>query len=101
MKPDITAIAPFFTGKTFPRRCPSTATLGFDVTFQGPDPDDIFFGIARRGAAMIMFKDVGVRCELGFDASRLDLKGRRSKSPPGGLRMPRVGPGDAAAGRRD
>jgi hypothetical protein len=34
--------------------------LGFDITFQGPDPDDIFFGIVQRGRAMIMFKDVGV-----------------------------------------
>ena len=34
--------------------------LGFDVTFQGPEPDDIFFGIVRRGGAMIMLKDVGV-----------------------------------------
>ena len=33
--------------------------LGFDITFQGP-PDDVFFGIVQRGAAMIMFKDVGV-----------------------------------------
>ena len=34
--------------------------LGFDITFQGPEPDDIFFGIVRRGAARIMFKDVGI-----------------------------------------
>lgn len=34
--------------------------LGFDVTFEGPEPDDIFFGIVQRGRAMIMFKDVGV-----------------------------------------
>jgi len=34
--------------------------LGFEITFQGPEPDDIFFGIVQRGAAMIMFKDVGV-----------------------------------------
>jgi catechol 2,3-dioxygenase-like lactoylglutathione lyase family enzyme len=34
--------------------------LGFEVTFQGPTPDDIFFGIVRRGGAMIMFKSVGV-----------------------------------------
>ena len=34
--------------------------LGFDVTFQGPEPEDIFFGIVRRGGAMIMFKEVGV-----------------------------------------
>src|SRR6188768_1679712 len=34
--------------------------LGFEITFQGPEPDDIFFGIVQRGKAMIMFKDVGV-----------------------------------------
>lgn len=32
--------------------------LGFEVTFQGPEPDDIFFGIVQRGRAMIMFKGV-------------------------------------------
>lgn len=35
--------------------------LGFDVTFEGPSPDDIFFGIVERGSAMIMFKEVGVK----------------------------------------
>ncbi|MBO9612923.1 MAG: VOC family protein [Dyadobacter sp.] len=34
--------------------------LGFEITFQGPSEDDIFFGIVERGAAMIMFKAVGV-----------------------------------------
>lgn len=34
--------------------------LGFDITFQGPEPDDIFFGIVQRGKAMLMFKDIGV-----------------------------------------
>ena len=34
--------------------------LGFDVTFEGPEPDDIFFGIVQRGRAMIMFKDVDI-----------------------------------------
>ena len=34
--------------------------LGFDVTFQGPSDDDIFFGIVQRGAAMIILKDIGV-----------------------------------------
>ena len=33
--------------------------LGFDITFKGPD-DDPFFGIVRRGGAMIMLKNVGV-----------------------------------------
>ena len=26
--------------------------LGFDVRFKGPEPHDIFFGIAERGRAM-------------------------------------------------
>lgn len=34
--------------------------LGFEITFQGPEPNDIFFGIVQRGRAMIMFKDIGV-----------------------------------------
>lgn len=34
--------------------------LGFEVTFQGPDESDIFFGIVQRGRAMLMFKAVGV-----------------------------------------
>ena len=34
--------------------------LGFEITFQGPSPDDVFFGIVRRGGAMIMLKQVGV-----------------------------------------
>lgn len=34
--------------------------LGFEITFQGPEPNDIFFGIVERGAAMIMFKAIGV-----------------------------------------
>ena len=60
-KPGISGIAPFFvvndvpTSLTFYRDY-----LGFDVTFQGPEPDDIFFGIVERGGAMIMFKAVGV-----------------------------------------
>jgi len=34
--------------------------LGFEVTFAGPEPDDIFFGIVQRGRSMIMFKAVDV-----------------------------------------
>ena len=34
--------------------------LGFEVTFEGPEPDDIFFGIVQRGRAMIMFKAIDV-----------------------------------------
>jgi catechol 2,3-dioxygenase-like lactoylglutathione lyase family enzyme len=60
-KPDISGIAPFFIVKNVPATLSFYhERLGFDITFQGPEPDDIFFGIVRRGAAMIMFKDVGV-----------------------------------------
>ena len=60
-KPDITAIAPFFIVRNVPAALSFYRDrLGFDITFQGPDPDDIFFGIVQRGAAMIMLKDVGV-----------------------------------------
>ena len=60
-KPEITGIAPFFIVKSVPVALSFYRDrLGFDVTFQGPDPDDIFFGIVQRGAAMIIFKDVGV-----------------------------------------
>jgi catechol 2,3-dioxygenase-like lactoylglutathione lyase family enzyme len=34
--------------------------LGFEITFEGPEPDDIFFGIVRRGGAQILMKEVGV-----------------------------------------
>ena len=34
--------------------------LGFTITFQGPEPDDIFFGMVERGNAMFMFKSIGV-----------------------------------------
>lgn len=60
-KPDISGIAPFF----IVRNVPATLSfyrdrLGFDVTFQGPDGEEVFFGVVQRGGAMIMFKDVGV-----------------------------------------
>jgi catechol 2,3-dioxygenase-like lactoylglutathione lyase family enzyme len=60
-KPDIAGIAPFFIVRNVPAALAFYRDrLGFDITFQGPDPDDIFFGIVQRGGAMIMLKDVGV-----------------------------------------
>jgi catechol 2,3-dioxygenase-like lactoylglutathione lyase family enzyme len=60
-KPAITGIAPFFIVKSVPAALAFYRDrLGFDVTFEGPEPDDIFFGIVERGAAMIMLKAVGV-----------------------------------------
>jgi hypothetical protein len=46
----ITGIAPIF------KNVPGALSvhrdrLGFDITFQGPHSDDIFFGIVQRGAA--------------------------------------------------
>jgi len=60
-KPEITGIAPFFIVSNVPAALAFYRDrLGFDITFQGPEPNDIFFGIVQRGAAMIIFKDVGV-----------------------------------------
>src|ERR1043166_9547925 len=60
-KTEISSIAPFFIVKNVPVALEFYRDrLGFDIAFQGPEPDDIFFGIVRRGGAMIMFKAVGV-----------------------------------------
>jgi hypothetical protein len=54
--------------------------LGFDITFQGPSDDDIFFGIVQRDTAMIMLKDVGVDPVPNYTR---DIK----KAPPAGTRI--------------
>ena len=60
-KTEISGIAPFFIVKNVPVALSFYRDkLGFDITFQGPSDDDIFFGIVQRGAAMIMMKDIGV-----------------------------------------
>jgi catechol 2,3-dioxygenase-like lactoylglutathione lyase family enzyme len=60
-KTEIGGIAPFFIVKNVPTALRFYRdSLGFDITFQGPSEDDIFFGIVQRGAAMIFMKDVGV-----------------------------------------
>ena len=61
MKAAISGIAPFFIVRDVPAALAFYQDrLGFDVTYQGPEPGDIFFGIVQRGAAMIMLKDVGL-----------------------------------------
>jgi len=58
---EISGISPFFIVSHVPTTLAFYRDrLGFDITFQGPDPDDIFFGIVRRGGAQILFKEVGV-----------------------------------------
>ena len=60
-KTEISGIAPFFIVKNVPAALKFYhGQLGFDIIFQGPSEDDIFFGIVKRGAAMIMLKDIGV-----------------------------------------
>src|SRR5215471_20974850 len=60
-KPEIRCIAPLFIVRDVPAALAFYRDrFGFEITFQGPDPNDIFFGIVERGAAMIMLKDVGV-----------------------------------------
>ena len=60
-EPDITGIAPFFIVRNVPAALAFYRDrLGFEITFQGPEPDDIFFGIVERGAATIILKEVGV-----------------------------------------
>ena len=60
-KPAITSIAPLFIVRDVPAALAFYRDrLGFEITFQGPEPNDIFFGIVQRDAAVIMFKDVGL-----------------------------------------
>lgn len=60
-KAEISGIAPFFIVKNVPAALAFYRDrLGFDILFQGPTEDDIFFGIVQRGAAMIILKDIGV-----------------------------------------
>lgn len=59
--PEMSGIAPLFIVRDVPAALAFYRDrLGFDVTFEGPEPDDVFFGIVQRGGAMIMFKSVGV-----------------------------------------
>lgn len=60
-KAEISGIAPFFIVRNVPAALKFYHdSLGFDITFQGPTEDDIFFGIVQRGGAMIILKDIAV-----------------------------------------
>ena len=57
----ISGISPFFIVRHVPTSLAFYRDrLGFEITFEGPELDDIFFGIVRRGGAQILMKDVGV-----------------------------------------
>ena len=58
---EISGISPFFIVSHVPTSLAFYRDqLGFEITFEGPEPNDIFFGIVRRGGAQILMKDVGV-----------------------------------------
>lgn len=58
---EVGAVAPLFIVRNVPATLEFYRDkLGFTITFQGPEPNDIFFGMVQRGSAMIMFKDIGV-----------------------------------------
>jgi catechol 2,3-dioxygenase-like lactoylglutathione lyase family enzyme len=60
-RPEVGSVAPLFIVRDVPTALAFYRdALGFDITFQGPEPADIFFGIVQRGKAMIMFKSIGV-----------------------------------------
>ena len=78
-KPDVGGVAPLFIVKNVPEALAFyRVRFGFDITFEGPEPNDIFFGIVQRGRAMIMLKDVGVEaipnhtCDIGQGIARWD-----------------------------
>ena len=58
---EIAGIAPFFIVRDVPIALAFYRDrLGFNIIFQGPSEDDIFFGIVSRGGAMIFLKAIGV-----------------------------------------
>ena len=60
-KEEIGGISPLFIVRNVPQTLAFYRDkLGFEVTFEGPEPDDIFFGMVQRGRAMLMFKAVDV-----------------------------------------
>ena len=59
--PIISGIAPFFIVKNVTNAMKFYKDkLGFEIVYQGPSEDDLFFGIVKRDAAMIILKDIGV-----------------------------------------
>lgn len=60
-EPTIAGIFPFFIVRDVPTSLAFYRDrLGFEVTFEGPEPDDVFIGMVRRDHAHILFKSVGV-----------------------------------------
>lgn len=59
--PEIGGVSPLFIVRDVPKTLAFYRdSLGFEVVFEGPSPDDIFFGMVQRGRAMLMFKSIDV-----------------------------------------
>jgi catechol 2,3-dioxygenase-like lactoylglutathione lyase family enzyme len=76
---EISSVMPFFIVRDVPSSLAFyEKRLGFETAFEGPGPDDVYFGIVRRGGAAIMLKAVGVQplpnCtrEIGSGIARWD-----------------------------
>src|SRR5262249_3379699 len=64
---EISGISPFFIVNDVPSSLSFYRDrLGFEITFEGPEPNDIFFGIVRRGGAQILLKAVGVKAAPNY-----------------------------------
>jgi catechol 2,3-dioxygenase-like lactoylglutathione lyase family enzyme len=60
-RPEIGGASPCFIVRDVPATLAFYSDkLGFEITFEGPEPNDIFFGIVERDRAMLMFKAVDV-----------------------------------------
>jgi catechol 2,3-dioxygenase-like lactoylglutathione lyase family enzyme len=60
-QPEVGVIMPLFVVRNVPRTLAFYRDkLGFEITFEGPEPNDIFFGMVKRGSDEIMFKDIAV-----------------------------------------
>ncbi|MBL8961102.1 MAG: VOC family protein, partial [Gemmatimonadetes bacterium] len=57
----LAAVSPFFIVTHVPTSLAFYRdALGFTVTFEGPEPGDVFFGIVRRDGVQILLKAVDV-----------------------------------------
>ena len=58
---EIAGISPFFIVNHVPTSLAFYRDqLGFEIAYEAPALDDIFFGIVRRGGAQILMKAIGV-----------------------------------------
>jgi uncharacterized glyoxalase superfamily protein PhnB len=60
-EPRISGISPFFVVTDVPAAMAFYRDrLGFEITFAGPEPSNVFFGIVCRDRAQILMKSIGL-----------------------------------------